>query len=189
MLNLFINRFKFYKDLGDKTIAQLAEENFFWKYNEDSNSIAVLIQHLSGNMISRFTNFLTEDGEKANRNRDGEFESSAKSKEELIDLWEKGWNCLFDALQALREEDLTKVVQINKASFSVAEALFKALTHYSYHVGQLIYIAKMQKGATWQTLSIPKKKKSGTPEPERNDNASPVCYANSKEVRDEYKNP
>lgn len=188
MLELLTERFRFYKDLGEKALAQLSEEECFWQYNEESNSVAVLVKHLSGNMLSRSTHFFTEDGEKEWRNRDGEFENSFKTKIEMMAFWDKGWQCLFDALKEIKETDLNKEVWVNKKPFSVADALLIQLTHYAYHIGQLVYIAKMLKNNQWKTLSIPRKKTEDKFKDER-ENSSPVCYANSKEVRDEYKNP
>jgi hypothetical protein len=150
--------FNQYKSLGDKTIEQLGDEKLlFWQYNDQSNSIAIIIQHLWGNMLSRWTNFLTEDGEKEWRERDAEFEKKTKTKEELIIKWDAGWDCLFSALNALTNEDLDKTVYIRKEPHTVVEAINRQLAHYSYHVGQIVYLGKMQLKERWVSLSIPKK--------------------------------
>ena len=148
--------FNQYKSLGNKTIEQLDEENLFWQYNEQSNSIAVIVQHLWGNMLSRWTNFLTEDGEKEWRERDTEFEKVIKTKEELFLKWDAGWDCLFDALHSLRNEDLDKTIYIRKEPLNVGDAINRQLAHYSYHVGQIVYLGKMQLNDHWVSLSIPK---------------------------------
>lgn len=147
-----------YKSLGDKTIEQLHEEKLlFWQYNDQSNSIAIIVQHLWGNMLSRWTNFLTEDGEKEWRERDAEFEKTIKTKEELILKWDAGWDCVFSALNSLSDEDLDKTICIRKEPLKVVDAINRQLTHYSYHVGQIVYLGKMQLKDQWMSLSIPKK--------------------------------
>ncbi len=153
-----IQQFRYYKSLGDKTFAQLDDEKLFWQYNEESNSIATIIKHLSGNMLSRWTDFLTEDGEKSWRNRDEEFEQFETSKEELLAIWEKGWTCLFDALSSLHEMDLDREIFIRKEAHTVTEAINRQLAHYPYHVGQIVFIGKMCIQEEWKSLSIPKGK-------------------------------
>jgi Protein of unknown function (DUF1572) len=157
-LQTAIKRFAVHKDLGDKSFAQLAEADFHFQPNSASNSMAVIIQHMSGNMLSRWTNFLTEDGEKEWRNRDAEFEVHHYSKAQLLEIWEKGWACLFDALAALKEEDLLKNVYIRKEAQTVIDAIHRQLAHYSYHVGQLVYLGRLIKDARWESLSIEKGK-------------------------------
>ena len=144
------------KSLGDKTIDQLDEENISWQYNENSNSIAIIVQHLWGNMLSRWTNFLAEDGEKDWRDRDSEFESIIKTKEELKQKWEAGWQCVFSALDSLTEEDLNKTIFIRKEPQTVIDAITRQLAHYSNHVGQIVYLGKMILNNQWVSLSIPK---------------------------------
>lgn len=148
--------FNQYKSLGDKTMEQLDEKNLFWQYNDESNSIAVIVQHLWGNMLSRWTNFLTEDGEKEWRERDAEFEKVIKTKEELITKWDEGWDCLFAALNSLSDADLDKTIYIRKEPQIVIDAINRQLAHYSYHVGQIVYLGKMQLNERWVSLSIPK---------------------------------
>jgi hypothetical protein len=150
--------FAAYKDMGDKTFAQLQNADFHIQPNEASNSIAVIIQHMSGNMCSRWTNFLTEDGEKEWRNRDTEFQINNDSKEQLLEIWEKGWTCLFDALAGLKEEDLLKIIFIRKEGQPVMDAIHRQIAHYSYHVGQIVYLGRLIKNAGWQSLSIAKGK-------------------------------
>jgi hypothetical protein len=151
--------FKQYKTLGDKTFLQLEEKDFFFQPSPQSNSIAIIIQHLYGNMLSRFTNFLTEDGEKEWRQRDAEFLSTTSTKNELLSKWEQGWNCVFEALHNLQPNDLLKTIYIRKEPSFVYNALLRQLTHYASHVGQIITIARMIKDDEWSSLSIPKLKK------------------------------
>lgn len=153
-----IKYFRQQKSLGDKAIEQLSEENLLWQYNENSNSIAIIVNHLWGNMLSRWSNFLTEDGEKDWRNRDSEFEQVISSKEELIKKWNDGWKCVFDSLESLKEEDLSKTIFIRKEPHNVGDAINRQLAHYSNHVGQIVYIGKMALDEKWKSLSIPKGK-------------------------------
>ena len=151
-----IRRVKYYKDLCEKALEQLDEKDLHFRPNEASNSIAIIVQHLTGNMLSRFTNFLTEDGEKEWRQRDDEFEIHSYSKQQVIDLWEKGWKCFLDALDSLTEEDLLKTVYIRKEPLTVIDAINRQLAHYPYHIGQILFIGKMIRGEKWKSLSIPK---------------------------------
>jgi hypothetical protein len=157
-LNIVIERFKSVKNLGDKTIDQLSEEDIFWMYNSESNSGAIIVKHMSGNMISRWTDFLTSDGEKDFRDREGEFLNDLSSKSEVKMIWEKGWRTLMDALTDLNEQDLVKSVTIRGERHLVMEAIERQLAHYAYHVGQLVYIGKQVKHDEWESLSIPKGK-------------------------------
>lgn len=149
-----IKQFEYYKMLGEKTFAQLQEEQLFWQHNEESNSIAIIVKHLWGNMLSRWTDFLTTDGEKEWRNRDEEFENDIKDKEELLHKWNEGWQCLLDALNALEESDLDKVIYIRNQGHTVLEAINRQLAHYPYHVGQIVLIGKMLCDKDWKSLSI-----------------------------------
>ncbi len=151
-------QFEYYKMLGDKTIAQLPNDKLFWQYNDESNSIAIIVNHLSGNMLSRWTDFLTTDGEKEWRNRDQEFENRINTKDELLQIWDKGWNCFFNALSTLKEDDLSKIVYIRNQGHTVLEAINRQLAHYPYHVGQIVFIGKMICNQKWTSLSIPKGK-------------------------------
>jgi hypothetical protein len=151
-----LKRLKYYKDLGDKTFEQLDEKDLHFKANEESNSIAIIVQHMAGNMVSRFTNFLTEDGEKEWRQRDDEFEIHNYSKQQVLDLWEKGWQCVWNALASLNEDDLLKTVYIRKEALTVVDAVNRQLAHYPYHIGQIIFIGKLIKDHDWKNLSIPK---------------------------------
>ncbi|MGE7688577.1 DUF1572 family protein [Lysinibacillus sp. NPDC097214] len=155
-LHVVQKRFRSVKEQGDKTLSQLDNEQLHWAFNEESNSIAVIVKHVSGNMISRWTDFLTTDGEKATRNRDEEFTFSLQTKEEVMSVWEKGWQVFLDALQKLTEADLQGFVTIRGEQLSVIDAIERQMSHYSQHVGQIVYIAKLIKGSEWQTLSIPK---------------------------------
>lgn len=149
-------QFEFYKSLGEKTFEQLTEKELFWSFNEESNSIAVIVNHLWGNMKSRWTDFLNADGEKKWRNRDLEFESVIKSKDELNAKWEEGWGCLFKAIESLNERNFETKIHIRNQEHTVIQAVNRQLTHYSSHIGQIIFIGKMLKGNEWQSLSIPK---------------------------------
>ncbi len=151
-----IKRFAFYRELGLKAIHQLPEEKLFWQYNNESNSIAIIVNHLHGNMLSRWTDFLTADGEKNWRQRDAEFENRIRDKEELLQKWNEGWDCLFSALQTLRPQDLSRKVKIRGEDHSVVDAINRQLGHYAYHVGQIVFLAKMIRDADWQSLSIPR---------------------------------
>ena len=149
-------QFEFYKLLGEKTIAQLPDEKLYWQYNKESNSIAIIVKHLWGNMLSRWTDFLTSDGEKQWRERDAEFENNINSREELLAKWDEGWKCLFDAINPLTNEDLEKEIFIRNMGHSVTEAINRQLAHYAYHVGQIVFIGKMICNENWISLSIPR---------------------------------
>lgn len=148
--------FAYYRSLGEKAMKQVRDEQLFYQPNEASNSIAIIVQHLAGNMLSRFTHFLTEDGEKAWRNRDSEFETVITTADELWQRWNEGWACFEAAVNGLQESDLDKIVYIRNEGHTVLEALNRQLAHYPYHIGQMIYIAKMLNDAQWESLSIPK---------------------------------
>ena len=148
--------FEYYKMLGDKTMSRIPDEGLFWQYNEESNSIAIIVAHLHGNMLSRWTDFLTTDGEKEWRDRDGEFENHIDTREALMDRWERGWACLFAALNGISEEQLGQITYIRNMGQTVTEAINRQMTHYAYHVGQIVYIGKMVSAASWQSLTIPK---------------------------------
>ncbi len=147
---------KFYKTLGEKAMDQVPDEGLFWKYNEDSNSIATIVKHLSGNMFSRWTDFLKTDGEKEWRERDGEFENDLTSRKEITEKWEAGWQLLFETTGSLSEKDFGKTVYIRAEPHSVMDAINRQLAHYACHVGQIIYLGKMLSEGKWQSLSIPK---------------------------------
>ena len=151
-------QFLYYKTVGEKAMEQLEPEQLFISINEDTNSIATIIKHLSGNMISRWTEFMTTDGEKEWRNRDTEFDPLSKDKEAVFDTWNKGWSCLFDALNELSNEQLSEIIYIRNEGHTVIEAINRQLAHYPYHVGQIVFYAKMLKKSEWVSLSIPKNK-------------------------------
>lgn len=147
------------KDLGDRTFSQLKDEDFFYCPDVESNSIAVIVRHMSGNMLSRWTDFLTTDGEKDFRKRDEEFDGLFYTdKDDIILRWENGWQCLFNAIDELTPEDLLKKVFIRKQEHSVIEAVNRQISHYAYHIGQIVYLGKLIKNKNWKTLSIPKNK-------------------------------
>lgn len=149
-------QFEYYKLLGEKTIAQLSEEDLFWQFNEESNSIGIMVKHLRGNMLSRWTNFFTEDGEKEWRKRDEEFEGDLDSKELILKSWEEGWKCLFDALDGINAENIDTIVYIRNQGHTIVEAINRQLAHYAYHIGQIVFIGRMIKAGEWKSLSIPK---------------------------------
>lgn len=151
-------QFEYYKSVGEKTFNQLDEDDLFWQFNQESNSIAIIVNHLWGNMKSRWTDFLTSDGEKEWRQRDSEFESVIKTKTELLEKWNSGWDCLFDALNTINGENCNTKVYIRNQEHSIIEAINRQLAHYSYHVGQLVYVGRMIKGSGWTSLTIPKGK-------------------------------
>lgn len=151
-----IKRLRYYKDLGDKTLAQLEEKDLHYQPSSESNSIAMIIQHLHGNMRSRWTNFLTEDGEKEWRQRDAEFETGNQDRNTLLARWNDGWNCFLQALESLDPQDLMRTVTIRTEPLYVYDAILRQLAHYPYHVGQIIYIAKQIRNQEWQSLSIAK---------------------------------
>ena len=159
-LNSIKRQFEYYKSLGEKTFDQLDEKDLFWQFNNESNSISIIVNHLSGNMKSRWTDFLTSDGEKEWRNRDLEFEAFITTKEELLSKWNDGWKCLFDALISIEEQNFDTEIFIRNQSHSIIEAVNRQFAHYSYHIGQIVYIGRMIKGNEWKSLSIPKGKSS-----------------------------
>ena len=159
-LNYAKKEFHRYKALGEKTFVQLKDEDLFWRYNDDSNSIANIVNHLSGNMLSRWTDFLTTDGEKNWRNREAEFDNNINTREELLATWNKGWDCLLNALDSIKPEDWEKDIYIRAERHSVMEAINRQLAHYPYHVVQIVFIGKMLAGDEWSSLSIPKGKSS-----------------------------
>lgn len=151
-------QFLYYKTLGEKAIEQLEPEQLFISLNEDTNSIATIVKHLSGNMLSRWTDFLTTDGEKEWRHRDAEFENDLPSKEEMMSVWNKGWNCFLSTLDSLKPEQLSEIIYIRNEGHTVIEAINRQLAHYPYHVGQIVFYAKILKNSNWESLSIPKNK-------------------------------
>ena len=151
-------QFDYYRSLGEKTFDQLSDEQLFWKYNEESNSIATIVKHLWGNMLSRWTDFLTTDGEKEWRQREAEFDNDITTREELLNKWNEGWNCLFNALNSVTEENFNTIIYIRNEGHTITEAINRQLAHYPYHVGQIVFIGKMLKADKWSSLSIPRGK-------------------------------
>ncbi len=151
-----IKLFRYYKKLGEGAIAQLNDSEVLLQPNEASNSIALIVHHLSGNMLSRWTDFLNSDGEKPWRNREAEFAESYPDKEAMMAAWEKGWSCLLNTLESLTPNDLSKVIYIRNEGQTVLEAIQRQLAHYSSHIGQILFQAKVIKGIEFKSLSIPK---------------------------------
>lgn len=153
-----IQSFQNYKKLADKAIAQISDEEFFVQIDEESNSVAIIVKHIAGNQISRWTDFLHSDGEKETRNRDSEFITENETRGSLLAYWELGWKCLFDALESLHAVDFEKTVTIRGQAHTICEAINRQLTHYPMHIGQIIFLAKHLRAKDWQTLSVPKNK-------------------------------
>lgn len=152
-----LERFRAYKELAEKAVAQVSDQELFVTLDEESNSIAIIIKHLAGNSISRWTDFLTTDGEKPDRNRDSEFVIDATIKrDDLMDYWERGWNTLFNALEPLTDDDFQRKVLIRGEEHSVVQAINRQLTHYAYHIGQIVFLAKHFRSTGWNSLSVPR---------------------------------
>ena len=152
-----LSSFRAYKKLADKAVAQLKDEEFFVTLDEEANSVAVVMKHMAGNMLSRWTDFLTSDGEKPNRNRDMEFVIEPHtSKDDVLAYWERGWKSVFDALEPLRLEDFEKKITIRGEEHTVVQAINRQMTHYAYHIGQIVFLAKHFRSAEWKSLSIPR---------------------------------
>ena len=152
-----LHTFRDYKKLAERAFAQISDEDFFRTLDEESNSIAINMKHMAGNMISRWTDFLTTDGEKPERNRDLEFVMLPEtSKDDMLAYWERGWQCVFDALEPLKPEDLMRTIRVRGQDHTVVQAINRQLAHYAYHVGQIVFLAKHFKSSEWQSLSVPK---------------------------------
>ncbi len=152
-----LQRFRDYKQLAERAFAQISDEEFFRTLDEESNSIAINMKHMAGNMISRWTDFLTTDGEKPERNRDIEFVMLPDTtKDDMLAYWERGWQCVFDAVEPLKPEDLMRTIRVRGQDHTVVQAINRQLAHYAYHVGQIVFLAKHFKSSEWQSLSVPK---------------------------------
>ena len=153
-----IRLFRYYKELAEKAIPQVTEEQMVALLDQDANSIAVLMKHMAGNMKSRWTDFLFEDGEKPWRNRDSEFEQPSANRQQLLQVWEEGWMCMFTALESMTDADLTRTVTIRGEAHSVLQAIHRQVAHYAYHCGQIVLLAKHFQHTGWKPLTIPKGK-------------------------------
>ena len=153
-----IKSFRSYKKLAERAIEQVSDEEFFATIDGEANSIAVIVKHIAGNLRSRWADFLTTDGEKPDRNRDTEFEMIGDTRESLMKFWEDGWRTLFDAVEPLSVDDFSKTITIRGESHTVVEAINRQLTHYAYHVGQIVLLAKHFRSTEWKSLSVPKNK-------------------------------
>ena len=156
MVNNFAAEFKRYRIIGEKALAQVPDELLNKVLGADNNSVAVIVRHISGNLISRFTDFLTSDGEKSWRDRDAEFAEREYSHQETKEIWEKGWQVLETTLAELSDDDLTKVVTIRGQDHTVHEALSRSIAHIAYHVGQIVLLARICNDGNWQWISVPK---------------------------------
>jgi uncharacterized damage-inducible protein DinB len=150
--------FRYYKRLGESAMAQCPDDKLFAEIDSESNSVAIIVKHLAGNMRSRWTDFLTSDGEKPNRQRDTEFEAPSKTRQEILAIWESGWKLLFDALSPLTDADLERTITIRTERHSVMQAVNRQIAHYAYHVGQIVYVSRHFAKNEWKSLTIPKKK-------------------------------
>jgi len=157
-IETYIKQFEYYKSLADKSMAQCKDEDLFLQLNNNDNSIGVIVNHIAGNMLSRWTNVFTEDGEKEWRNRDREFEDIYDNRSELLAYWEKGWDVLFSVLKSAQDSDLDRVVYIRNMGCTFHDAIIRQLCHYSYHIGQIVFISKSILGKEFTSLSIPKGK-------------------------------
>lgn len=156
-----ITTFRAYKKLADKALDQLRKEEYFTTLDEESNSIAVIMKHIAGNMLSRWTDFLTTDGEKPDRNRDLEFViESQTSKADVMNYWEKSWQRTFETLEGLQPEDLLRTVMIRGEKHTVVQAIDRQLSHYPYHIGQIVFLAKHFRSSEWTSLSVPRNRSS-----------------------------
>ena len=151
-------QFTMYKQLAEKALAQIDEQELHWQANEDSNSIVTIVKHMWGNMLSRWTDFLTSDGEKPWRQRDAEFAHEHMTRDALMNKWEEGWACVFTALNSITDDDLEKIIYIRNEGHTILEAINRQIAHYSYHVGQIVYISKLRSREEWKSLSIPRNK-------------------------------
>lgn len=157
-LSVALNNFRTYKSIADKALEQITEEQFHYQIDDESNSISIIMQHMIGNARSRFIDFFTSDGEKPNRHRDQEFLEQKLTKDQLLNEWNDAWQIVFDLLESMNDDDLKKIVSIRNEKQSALKAINRQIAHYSYHVGQIVFIAKHLKGNNWQTLSIAKGK-------------------------------
>jgi hypothetical protein len=151
-----LSLFRYYKKLGEGAMEQVSDEQLFTVLDDEMNSIAIIVNHMTSNMLSRWTDFLTTDGEKPGRNRDREFSEGPTSRQVLMDLWNQGWNCLFTTLEPLSDADLTRTITIRGEPHSVMQAINRQMAHYSYHCGQIVFLAKQFRGREWKSLSIPR---------------------------------
>ena len=151
-----VQSFRNYKKMAERAMEQVSDEEFFAAIDDEANSIAVIVKHLAGNLVSRWSDFLTTDGEKPTRDRDAEFEIRDDSREALMEFWERGWKTLFDNIEPLTVEDFSKTVTIRGQVHTIVEAFNRQLSHYAYHIGQIVLLAKHFKSSEWKTLSIPK---------------------------------
>ena len=153
-----LQSFRNYKKLAERAIEQISDEDFATTIDAESNSVALIVKHVAGNLRSRWTDFLTSDGEKDFRNRDAEFEMTGDTRESLMKFWEEGWKTLFENIEPLTVEDFSKTVSIRGEPHTIAEAINRQLTHYAYHIGQIVFLAKHLKSSEWKTLSVPRNK-------------------------------
>ena len=181
-----ISQFEYYKLLGEKTFSQLEDGQLFIKLSPESNSIAIIVQHLHGNMLSRWTDFLNTDGEKEWRQRDEEFEDVIQNRSDMMIKWNEGWSCLFNAMASIQSEDLQKIIFIRNIGLTVEDAISRQLAHYPYHIGQIVFIGKALKDTHWQNLSIAKKSSKAYNDEKFSDQKSVKDYTKdlAKELKD-----
>jgi hypothetical protein len=153
-----VSLFRHYKKLAEGAMEQVSDDELFQAFDEEMNSIAIIAKHMAGNMRSRWTDFLTSDGEKPNRNRDSEFVEPPSTRAELMKMWNQGWDQVFEALEPMSDADMERKITIRGEPHSVMQAINRQIAHYAYHVGQIVFLAKHIKGSDWKSLSVPKNK-------------------------------
>ena len=151
-----LSLFRYYKRLAERAMAQMADEQIYAVIDPEANSVAVIVKHMAGNMISRWTDFLTSDGEKPGRDRDAEFTDPPQPRQALMEFWERGWQALFSALEPLSDDDMRRTITIRGEAHSVMQAINRQLAHYAYHSGQIVLLAKHMQHDTWEPLSVPR---------------------------------
>lgn len=181
-----VQSFRNYKKLADRAIDQVSDEEFFLVIDEESNSIAVIVKHIAGNLHSRWRNFLTTDGEKPDRDRDKEFEMFEATRASLLEFWNSGWATLFESIEPLSEADFSKTVRIRGEPHTVVEAINRQLTHYSYHIGQIVFLAKHLRATEWKTLSVPRNRSAQYNEHLADQQASGITKSNRVETAIEF---
>ena len=195
MTEILIKHFQYYQKLAEETFKQISDEQFFWKYNDECDSIATLVQQVSKNMNVHANKVLKEDREKNSSDRSSEFENNLQSKSEITEIWDKSWEILFKTLNRINDESRSDTIIFHGEEHIVLDLLLQQLTDYTYHIGQIVFIGKMLKNSDWKTLSVEKNQSSlfnmekfkSPGSADIPENSSPVCFAKSDEIRDDYK--
>jgi hypothetical protein len=195
MTEILIKHFQYYQKLAEETFKQISDEQFFWKYNDECDSIATLVHHISGNINAHFVNFTAEEDKIKSNDRNSEFENDLQSKSEIMEIWDKSWEILFKTLNRINDENRSDTIIFHGEEHIVLDLLLQQLTDYTYHIGQIVFIGKMLKNSDWKTLSVEKNQSSlfnmekfkSPGSADIPENSSPVCFAKSDEIRDDYK--